>query len=115
MDRVYNSEKHRKGKKRKKDSSDDEEPPPKKRGQPKKVQESRYPKPMTITSSGDTEKTQEALKVELQKENPRKEVVLPLLKSGFEDRRNFVIQDAKSAKEILEVFPALKLSSVVSC
>lgn len=113
IDRINNSEKHRKAK-RKRASSDDDSTPPKKRGRPKKnISDSRYPQPMK-TEGGDSRKSLEALEIEIKKEHPRKEVVLPLMKSCFMERRDFVINDASCAVEILQKYPALKLSSVVS-
>ena len=93
IEKVNNSEKAWGSKERKGVSSDDDEQPPKKRGQPKKVVESRYHQPMK-TESGDSHKLLEAMINEMKKEHPRKEIILPLMKNCFTERRDFVMNEA---------------------
>ena len=68
---------------------------------------------MKTQSDGDVQKVRKALS-EMEKSNPRKEVVLPLMKSCFSERRYFVMNDADCVLTIMGEFPALKMSSVVS-
>ena len=55
-----------------------------------------------------------AMDQEMSKEKPRKEVLADLLKQTFLHRRNFVLNEAESASEVLEKFPGLKISDMVS-
>ena len=83
MDRVYNVEKNRKQKR----SGDQDGESPRKRGRPKKKEtlESRYPivqgdyePPDRVTD----ERNNQAIK-KMSKDKPRKEVILPLMKTTF--------------------------------
>ena len=92
-------------------SIDDDAGPPPKRGRPKlNTTLLRYP-PVEETEIDTT--SAEALKCELTKERPRKELVLTLMKKTFPSRRTFILQDAKSVTEILLKHPELKLSYAV--
>ena len=82
MDRVYNVEKSRK-----RTGPDIEDSTPKKRGRPKKRSSNlkyRYP---LIQSNGvcDASEQQnvEAMSMEMEKNKPRKDILLPLMKSTF--------------------------------
>ena len=55
-----------------------------------------------------------ALSAEMESEKPRKDVYLPLMKRTFLQRREFVLTGARSVAEILQAYPALKLSPAVS-
>ena len=102
---------------RKRKLSGDNDPTPTKRGRPKKITtlEYRYPPINTDSSVEPTleKRNLEALSKETGKPKPRKEVVLPLMKSCFFSRRQYVMNDAQSVIEILEKYPALKMPSVV--
>ena len=56
----------------------------------------------------------EAVVKELERELPRKDVILPLMKRLFSSRRHFILNDAVSVAETLLKYPALKLPFVVS-
>ena len=59
----------------------------------------------------------EALRKELGKAKPRRDVVLSLMEATFRERRDYILVDTEdiSAKAILEKWPALKLNYVVRC
>ena len=90
---------------------------PAKRGRPKKSRTSladRYPT-LTVTDaeSSSYENNIRALSAEMESEKPRKDVYLPLMKRTFLQRREFVLTGARSVAEILQAYPALKLSPAV--
>lgn len=111
MDRIYNVER---GRKRKPIESIDETP--KKRGRPKKVinLEGRYPKLQSSTDDGTRQQKEDALNKELEKENPRKEVLLALMKETFHGRRQDILHSAVSVVSKLGKYSALRMPSVVS-
>ena len=47
---------------------------------------------------------------ELSKAKPRDAVLLPLMKSTYPSRRIFVLNEAVCARQILDIYPALKTS-----
>ena len=55
-----------------------------------------------------------ALQEEMKKAKPRDALLLPLMKSTFHDRRLFIQNDASAVADILEDYPALARSTVVS-
>lgn len=87
----------------------------KKRGRPKKVINlaSRYP---SIQPHGnDTAQQQihtQAILKEMDKEKPRKDILLPLMKHA---RRQYILESEDSVLTKLEKFPALKMPSLVGC
>lgn len=110
MDRVNNVEKTRK---RVAVNSLDETP--RKRGRPKRVisLETRYP---SIRPQGDERTQQEhvqALSKELGKDKPRKEILLPLMKSTFYERRQYILNSCESVLTKLEKYPALRMPPLV--
>lgn len=113
MDRVYNVEKSRK-----RAAVDSVDNTPKKRGRPKKVINlaSRYP---SIQPHGnDTAQQQihtQAILKEMDKEKPRKDILLPLMKTTFHARRQYILESEDSVLTKLEKFPALKMPSLVGC
>ena len=50
----------------------------------------------------------------MKKAKPRESLILPLMKKTFCDRWEFVQHDAISVKDVIEKFPAMKFSAVVS-
>lgn len=77
----------------------------------------RYPIRILDTVSDDPRSVQEHMKAmveEMKKSKPRDAILLPLMKSTFQDRRIFIQNEAKSVTEILEVYPALNRPAVVS-
>ena len=54
-----------------------------------------------------------ALVDEMNKSKPRDAILLPLMKSTFQDRRIFIQNDAKAVTEILDVYPPLSRPAVV--
>lgn len=110
MDRVNNVEKTRK---RVGDTLD--ETPSRKRGRPKRVisLETRYP---SIRPQGDETIQQEhlqALSKELEKDKPRKDILLPLMKSTFYERRKYILSSDESVLAKLEKYPALRMPPLV--
>ena len=102
-ERVYNVEKGRK----KRERSDDDATPQPKQGRPKKGASItfRYP---PISSNDEVDeiavtRSHTALMKELAKDKPRKDVVLPLLKDTFTYRRSFIMYDARSVAEVLDL------------
>ena len=55
-----------------------------------------------------------ALHEEMLKGKPRDLVMLPLMKSTFQDRRIFVQNDAVAVADVLEQYPALARPAMVS-
>lgn len=92
---------------------------PRKRGRPKKAAVSlqdRYPAISYSTVDPDEEKTaSDSLQKEMQNRKPRRQVFLPLMITTFAARRHFILHDATSVHDILKDYPALKMSSAVSC
>ena len=88
-----------------------------KRGRPKKLQaclEDRYPA-LTLPESDPSsyESNMQALSVDMGSDRPRKEIYLPLMKQTFIHRREFILTSARSVTEIIQAYPALKLSPAV--
>lgn len=99
-------------KKMKRPVSDDVQPGPSnaKKGRP-------YP-PLDESAVVDEEIYQrhlKALDAEIKKNSPRKDVVLNLMAVTFVNRREFVLEVAASALQILENFPAFRYPEAVSC
>ena len=111
MDRVYNVEKSRKRK-----ASDSIDETPRKRGRPKRVMnlESRYPSIRPQEDESAQQQHLPAISKELEKEKPRKEILLPLMKSTFYARRQYILNSSDSVLSKLEKFPALKMLPLVS-
>lgn len=111
IERVSNASRKR--------SADQETPSPKaKRGRPKLTVLSRYP-PLRGTGGIDDieeERNVAALQKEMDRENPRKDIILPLLKETFTSRRQHILGDSDdlSATTILETYKPLSLPFVVS-
>ena len=55
----------------------------------------------------------EAIEKELDKEKPRKEVLLPLMKSTFPARRSYILHEAGSVNDTVQKYPALKMHFIV--
>lgn len=111
MDRVYNVEKSRK--RAAQDSIDDAIP--RKRGRPKRVINlaSRYPPLQPSTSDPAQEQHMQAIVKEMEKEKPRKDILLPLMKSTFYVRRQHILDSEETVTTKLERFPALRMPPVV--
>ena len=56
----------------------------------------------------------QGIAAEMKKPKPKDSVLIPLMKSTFQQRRIFIQTDASSVTEILERFPALSRSAIVS-
>ena len=72
--------------------------------------ESRYP---SIRPQEDESAQQQHLPA-ISKEKPRKEILLPLMKSTFYARRQYILNSSNSVLSKLEKFPALKMLPLVS-
>ena len=116
IERVHNVSKP--GRKRQLEIGDTPAPSSK-RGRPKKdTLLERYPSlsPSTLSSTS-VEESQKSLNKELEKETPRKDLVLPLTKSTFHFRRPLVVQAAAknvSIQNVLADHKCLRLSYVVN-
>lgn len=55
-----------------------------------------------------------AIEEEMKKQKPRDTLILPLMKSTFQDRRMYIQNDATSVTEILQIHPALVRPAIVS-
>ena len=74
----------------------------------------RYPTGAQLTEdAASTESHVSAMSMELSKTKPRDSVLLPLMKSTYPSRRLFILNDATSAKHILDDYPALQRQAVV--
>ena len=109
INRVYNVSK---GEKKRQREDDDATPTAKKR--PKILD--RYPplNPADITDESTHERHMKALKLELNRDRQRISAVLELMELTFSHRREFVLDHATSAEEILTIYPALRQPDVVS-
>ena len=63
--------------------------------------------------TSSTESHLSAIATELAKERPSDSVLLPLMKSTYPSRRVFILNDATSARHILDDYPALQCHAVV--
>lgn len=111
-DRVYNVEK---GRKRKAEVNLEEDETPRKRGRPKRTinLESRYPKLTgSLDNTGDQQK-ERSIELEMEKDRPRKDIVLPLMKQTFYTRRRYLLHNDGSVVSKLTKYPALKMPPVV--
>ena len=104
-ERVYNIQK---GCKRK-----DEAPPASKRP---RIGRGRYPPLNEDSLPDDTTYSRHiaALEKELESKKPMVEALQQLMELTFVTRRKFVMEDASSAQQIIEKFPALKMPDIVS-
>ena len=66
----------------------------------------------TMDDFCSVEEHKKALSAELQKAKPRDSVLIPLLRSTFQERRMFV-HTAKGVSEILDTFPVLHRPAMV--
>lgn len=74
----------------------------------------RYPTGAQLTEdAASTESHLSAIVTELAKAKPRDSVLLPLMRSTYPSRRLFILNDATSAKHILNEYPALQRQAVV--
>ena len=55
----------------------------------------------------------DAVEKELEREQPRKDVLLPLMKSLFSSRRGYILHEAVSVSSAVSKFPALKIPFIV--
>ena len=87
--------------------------PPAKRGRPKSDNPilKRYP-PLRMTEEIDENDVQ-ALQVELAKDKPRKDVVLPLIKNTFAERRQYVLSTQVSIADVTERYKSFLLPYAV--
>ncbi len=112
MDRVYNVEKSRK----RKASDSDIGTPARKRGRPKRLVislESRYPT-VSPQFDGEREKEQAALTKEMEKDKPRKNIVVQLMKETFYSRRQYILLNDESVVSKLAKYQGFTLPPVVS-
>ena len=112
MDRVYNTEKGRKRAAIELDSADDT---PKKRGRPKRIISlaSRYPAVHSHGNGTPQPQDLQAISKEMEKAKPRKDILLPLMKSTFIARRQYILESDDSVLTKLEKFSPLKMPPVV--
>ena len=109
IDRVYNVYK---GEKRKHTDQEDASTSVPSRKRPKILE--RYP-PLNITAidEGTSDRHMRALDLELQKKEPRMNVLLELMELTFNHRREFVLNEASSVDEIIAKYPALQKADIV--
>lgn len=77
----------------------------------------RYPMGNDVPPAESDETIQQhkkAISKELDKAKPRDSVLLPLMRSTYGPRRLFILNEATSVGEILDVYPALSRQAVVS-
>lgn len=107
MDRVYNIEKSRKRK-----TTLDLDEIPRKRGRPKRSLDIRYPS-ITPGDASVQQQHVQAISKELEKEKPRKDILLPLMKTTFYARRQYILANDDSVITKLEKFQALRMPPLV--
>ena len=56
----------------------------------------------------------EAIKKEMEKDRPRKDVLLSLMKSTFYVRRQYILESSDPVNLKLEKYPALRMPPIVS-
>ena len=93
--------------------------PPAKRGRPKiDTMLSRYPpiNPEDDVDEVALQRNEQALSKEIERETPRKEVVLPLMKHTFSSRREYILSESSdlTLEELLQKYPALAFPFAVS-
>ena len=80
----------------------------------REVLQKRYPTGASIREDqSSTQSHLSAIGNELSKAKPRDSVLLPLMKSTYPSQRLFVLNEAVCARQILEVYPALKRPTIV--
>lgn len=112
IERVHNV-----AKSSKKRSCESTSTPPAKRGRPPKFEDpmlQRYPPVQLSDTCTDDGNATEALSRELEKDKPRKDVVLPLLKETFAQRRHYILSTQTSVADITAQYKALLLPYAVS-
>lgn len=70
----------------------------------------RYP---PVQAGENTSDDAEALQKELEKEKPRKDVVLPLFKRTFPERRQYILTTSDPVSEVTSKYKALLLPYAV--
>lgn len=78
----------------------------------------RYPITDAIVNSENAESLEQhkkAISKELAKTRPRDSILLPLMKSTYDERRMYVLNDATSVNQILSKYPALCHPAMVCC
>ena len=78
----------------------------------------RYPVSTDTTlvpeNAGSIEQHEKAIKKELDKSKPREMVLLPLMKSTYQSRQMYVLNEASSVDSILQKYPALSFAIFVN-
>lgn len=77
----------------------------------------RYPLQSQASTSDDPQSVQghlKALEAELKKNKPRESIIHPLMKSTFQFRREWILDRAEPIHSIIEKYPALSYTTVVS-
>jgi hypothetical protein len=90
-----------------------------KRGRPKLSEGSRHLYPIVTDINSDEvayQRDYDAIIKEMEREKPRTSALIPLMKSTFPRRRQYVLSDVSdlSVREILRKWPCLRYPSVVS-
>ena len=77
----------------------------------------RYPvmQHSSLEDSDSIEQHKKAMSEEMAKMRPRESVLLPLMKLSYQNRWDFICNEAQSVQGILEEYPALRKLMVVSC
>lgn len=97
-------------------SDENSEMPPKKRKKGVDLLR-RYPvndSTLGTENSESLEQHNNAILTELKKAKPRDNVLLPLVKSTYGERRMFILNEAVSVSDILEKHPSLTRPAIVS-
>ncbi len=80
----------------------------------REILQKRYPTGANIREDqSSTQSHLSAMGNELSKAKPRDAVLLPLMKSTYPSRRIFVLNEAVCARQILDIYPALKRPTIV--
>lgn len=101
---------------KKRPSSDEGQGTPVKKGRPKGSSLHRYPPlPEVNMDAASNERNMNALKKEMDREKPRKDVVLSLLKQTFSTRRDEIVSDCSdvTVTSIISIHKALTLPYAV--
>lgn len=74
----------------------------------------RYPTGTNVSEDpSSTQSHLSAISTEMSKAKPRDSVLLPLMRSTYPSRRLFVLNEAVCARQLMEMYPALKRPAVV--
>ena len=73
------------------------------------------PLPCDSEASQQQDQEEQALKKEMQKEKPQKDVIMQLMRTTFQSRRHYILASSETVLQLTSNFKALAIPYVVSC